>query len=325
VSQVGVEDNFFELGGQSLKAIQLLARLREHLHREIPLGTFLQAQTVADLARFLQDHVLPEMLLPIRRAGPADLPLFLFHPAGGELLMYQTLIAALQPGIAVYGLQSQALLGPNPEAASLELMASAYAAAISQQQGEGPYAFFGWSLGGVLAIAVASILERRGQRVKFVGLLDSYLSDEQTDPLADLGLAFGGSLLQAFATLRSEEQDALRTRLLALSEHGRLEQVLSWGKERGLLPAMLPVEAFSKQAALVRTHRALLNAYQAPLIEAPLAVWWARESPQVRTDWSRYTTGGVQEKTVAGNHFTVIQSPTIETIAQELNTILPLS
>jgi nonribosomal peptide synthetase DhbF len=136
--QVGVRDNFFELGGQSLKAIQLLARVREHLHREITLGTLLQAQTVADLARFLQDPTLPEILLPIRSPGAAHATLFLFHPAGGELLMYQTLVAALSPDIAVYGLQSQALIGPDPEAASLELMASAYAAAISRQQGEGP-------------------------------------------------------------------------------------------------------------------------------------------------------------------------------------------
>jgi len=320
--EVGVQDNFFELGGQSLKAVQLLARVREQLHREITLGTFLQAQTVADLARVLQDDTSPQILLPIRSAAATDPALFLFHPAGGELLIYQTLVAALPPGLAVYGLQSQALIDAGPEAASLELMASAYAAAISQQQGAGPYAFFGWSLGGVLALAVASILERQGQRVKFVGLLDSYLCDEQSDPLADLGLVLGGRLLQAFAALSLQEQDGLRIRLQEIPEPERLEQALDWGKERGLVPAALPVEAVSRQVALVRTHRALLNAYQPPVIEAPVTVWWASQSSQVHPDWGSSTTGGVQEKTVAGDHFAVVQSPTIETIAQEVSTIL---
>src|SRR5581483_7566609 len=144
VSQVGVQDNFFDLGGQSLKAVQFLTLLREQLHRDITLGSFLQAQTVAAMARLLegqQSVFLSESLLSIRRAGTTYPPLFLFHPAGGEILMYRALIQALRPDIPVYGLQSRALTGTRPEAASLEQMAHEYAALISQQSA-GPSALF---------------------------------------------------------------------------------------------------------------------------------------------------------------------------------------
>jgi acyl carrier protein len=50
VEKVGVHDNFFELGGHSLLMIQAVARIRELFNVEIPIQTFFQGPTVADLA-----------------------------------------------------------------------------------------------------------------------------------------------------------------------------------------------------------------------------------------------------------------------------------
>ncbi|KJH70637.1 non-ribosomal peptide synthetase [Aliterella atlantica] len=50
VKQVGIYDNFFELGGHSLIATQVISRLRQSLHVELPLRQFFDSPTVADLA-----------------------------------------------------------------------------------------------------------------------------------------------------------------------------------------------------------------------------------------------------------------------------------
>jgi NADP-dependent 3-hydroxy acid dehydrogenase YdfG/acyl carrier protein len=53
IDRVGSQDNFFELGGHSLLATQVVSRLRETFHVEVPLAALLGASTIEELARFL--------------------------------------------------------------------------------------------------------------------------------------------------------------------------------------------------------------------------------------------------------------------------------
>jgi acyl carrier protein len=50
VPHIGIHDNFFELGGHSLLAYQVVSRLSEAYHVEIPMRTIFDAPTIAGLA-----------------------------------------------------------------------------------------------------------------------------------------------------------------------------------------------------------------------------------------------------------------------------------
>ncbi|WP_169807633.1 type I polyketide synthase [Herbidospora mongoliensis] len=55
VDQVGVDDDFFDLGGNSLIAVQLVARIREHFRTELAVAVLFECRTVRNLAGDIED------------------------------------------------------------------------------------------------------------------------------------------------------------------------------------------------------------------------------------------------------------------------------
>ncbi|WP_088830391.1 type I polyketide synthase [Paenibacillus tyrfis] len=68
IPDIGRRQSFFDLGGNSLLSIQLVARLRQAFHGDIPMDVIFQSPTIADLAESIaQTQVKPEELDEIER------------------------------------------------------------------------------------------------------------------------------------------------------------------------------------------------------------------------------------------------------------------
>jgi amino acid adenylation domain-containing protein len=67
IEEVGIHDDFFELGGHSLLGIQLVSRVREAFHVEIPLRQIFLARSVAEFAAVIRRT-------QIESAGSGDRP-----------------------------------------------------------------------------------------------------------------------------------------------------------------------------------------------------------------------------------------------------------
>ncbi|MBB1242297.1 amino acid adenylation domain-containing protein [Streptomyces durbertensis] len=177
VPGVGIDDNFFDLGGHSLLATRLAGRIRAALGVDVGISALFTAPTVAALAEHVgqgeeRDASL-DVLLPLRPHG--TLPaLFCVHPAAGLSWIYSGFLRHLEPERPVYGLQAHGLRDASQAPASIEEMAAAYVAEMRKAQPSGPYHLLGWSSGGVVAHAIAALLQEEGEEVGLLAVLDAY-------------------------------------------------------------------------------------------------------------------------------------------------------
>lgn len=171
------EADFFSLGGDSLLAVHLVLRIKEETGRDPGLGAIFEQPTIAALAAVLDRAEIDHGLGPIIRLADGDArraPLFLIHPAGGISWGYRHLARALGGERTVYGLQSPALDASEALPDSLEALARTYVDRIVETWPNGPYHVAGWSVGGILAQAMAAELEARGLATGLIAMLDSY-------------------------------------------------------------------------------------------------------------------------------------------------------
>ncbi|KAG0226174.1 hypothetical protein BGW42_003839 [Actinomortierella wolfii] len=185
VDCVGRHDNFFELGGHSLLAVRMLGIVRARMGVDLKLQSLFLTPTIADLVQSpLRDDINYDafnVLLPLKTQGNRP-PLFCVHPSFGASWSYSGLAQHLHPEQPLYGLQARGFDGKTPLASSIEEMTLDYIDQIRKIQSRGPYHLLGWSFGGPVAHNMALELEKRGEQVQLLAILDSPASySELTD------------------------------------------------------------------------------------------------------------------------------------------------
>jgi enterobactin synthetase component F len=188
VERVGIHDNFFELGGDSLTAAELLAQFPNRFGVDLPLGSLFHASTVAGLAAVMRRAEGPQgdplaHMLKLRGGEAGQAPLFCIHPVVGLGWSYLTLLGALDARWPVYALQSPALRTVDTLPERIEDIAADYLARIRSVQPHGPYHLLGWSLGGLIAHAIATALQAEGEEVELLAMLDAYPHLDRTETL----------------------------------------------------------------------------------------------------------------------------------------------
>ncbi|MBA0287971.1 enterobactin synthase subunit F [Stenotrophomonas maltophilia] len=253
---VAVDADFFSLGGDSLSAVHLLLAIEQRWRCDLGLGALFAQPTVAALATrigeppALADHALGPVISLAATDADGPTPLFVLHPAGGIAWNYRTLARALQPARPVYGLQSPALDPKQPLPSSIEAMANDYVQRVVTLQSKGPVHLLGWSVGGILAQAMAVRLHEIGREVGELVLLDAYPSEcWRAEPEPDAIAA-----LRALLAIAGHDPDAhpeldSRERILGFLRRG--------GSALGSLPDVVldgVVRAVTGTNRLIREH-----------------------------------------------------------------------
>ncbi|MBC7303916.1 MAG: amino acid adenylation domain-containing protein [Nocardia sp.] len=306
----GLDDDFFALGGNSLLATRVVHHLCEHTGVELTVAAFFADPTVAGLAARVSDgpagaadlEAALSVVLPIARRGSRP-PLICVHPVSGLAWAYASLVPHLPDDRPVVGIQSPALSDPDFRPDSADELVDRYLSEIRGVQPHGPYQLLGWSLGGVLAQAVATRLQAEGETVASLTMLDSLPGAA----LADFGTELRHVLVE-----------------LGIPEHQLPDRLTELGDEAlESLHAALAGDAPISRAQFVGMYRgalrsvALLTELEPARFEGDLTYFTALRTPQKLGDgasrWRPFVSGIIADHPVEATHQQMLSTSAVAT------------
>ena len=326
-SPVGVKDNFFELGGHSLLAVNLMTQIQRRFGQSLPLTKLFQAATVEQLASILRQQqgcIRWSPLVEIQPGG-SKRPFFCVHPIGGNVLCYIDLARYLGSDQPFYGFQAKGLDGQHQPYRQVEEMAADYIRVLRVVQPQGPYLLGGWSMGGVVAFEMAQQLQKQGDLVALLALLDSRITNyaDKNNPgyfdeialltyfAKDLGGHFGKELSLSYAALQH----------LTLDE--QLSYILEQAKLASILPEEVEIMQFQPLVEVFKTNLHALQSYVPQVYANRITLFQAEEIlsegwRDYTSYWGKLTADSVDIYTVSGNHYTMLTRSRVQDLAAKL-------
>lgn len=331
-TKIGLNDKLFEMGADSLMAVHIVSRLNQHFQSNLSANDLLGNPTVKEVAALIGQNTTNDTddlsffkssqfypLIQLQKGNKHQEPLFLVHPAGGNLFVYKDLIKYIDDEQSVFGFEALGLQDDDKVEQSIEEMASTYIEALIRFKPEGDYQLGGSSSGGVVAFEMAHQLRQRGKQVAFLGLFDTPMG-------SDLPMETNNklSVIEYFASLFAERDYLLQ----AMQNIANVEQKSDWlfeqlkqGKE---LPDSMDIYYWRRLInVFVANINALLTYKPAPY-PGRLVYFRAQErrleyDPQYpELPWLDLSDGGVTVHVVPGDHQSMFVEPHVNQLLAKL-------
>jgi amino acid adenylation domain-containing protein len=348
IEDVGIHDNFFDLGGNSLLAVRWLQQINKQFDTELPLSTLFLNPTIESLATSLSsktDFIPSSPLVSIQPTG-SNPPFFCVHPIFGVVFPYYELAHHLGKNQPFYGLQSIGIDGETP-LTRIEDMATHYIEALRSVQPKGPYFLGGWSFGGWVAFEMAQQLQKSGEEVALLAVLDTVAPIKDNIPSLTKSFKFLlttvmryiwpffldyfclitaptkkriKSLISRFPNFNQFVQ-MLETNLFShfiLKEDATVNLISEESQLRLLselaIPSMLRVFYANSQAVL--NYVPQVYPKQIHFFRTKVQSTIAEKEPSL--GWNQLAAEGTEIHHIPGNHLTMLRKPHIQVLAKQL-------
>lgn len=299
-----LDRNFFDLGGHSILAANLVAQIEHRMGAQVSLVDFLdKGTTVAGLARLVDGASSPaESHAPAVTDRPPAFFVFPDLPSAMSLRHLRTLWGDEQ---GVYPLLPLAASMRPERSDTVEQLVEPMMSAMRAVQPEGPYALAGFSFGGLVAYELARQLDRDGQHVAWLGILDTPTPET------------AGRVMKRWKSSSG--------RLERLRQPGRIKLVteyarnLRWSGREKLIAAGLIRRSATEDFDL-RGVWDIMARYEQRGHSVPLELFvTSTTAAEVRTPilgWDTFHGGRVRTHFLCGSHDSILDSPQIEELAE---------
>ena len=338
VSPIGVQDNFFDLGGHSLLAVRLMAQISQQFGQHLPLATLFRANTIEKLTILLGEEITSQFWSPLVAIQPkgSKAPFFCMPGSGGNVVYYHQLARHLDEDRPFYALQPPSLDGVSAPFYRVEEIATYYVEAIQTIQPNGPYFLGGHSFGADVAFEMAQQLQKQGEKVALLALLDHPARLPGNTPkqldwddaqwltviagilemLSGKKLGISAETLQPLAP--AAQLDYLKQRMEAvnlLPSGSRIERV------RGIVQTIKADELAFVGYVPSRGYEGPITLFRTRSYNDELG-FFGEFSKDSTWGWNQLSSLPVHVHVVPGNHTTILSHPHVQVLAEKLKVCL---
>lgn len=299
LQEVNRTDNFFDLGASTRDAQRMIEQLKSTYATTITLDELRRAPTVAQLAELTSARSNHSTLVTLNGNGSRT-PFFCIAGSGGLALNFLPLSRLLGPQQPFFGLQARGIESRALPDFTLSGAARGHVKTIRSVQPHGPYLIGGHSLGGVLALKVAQHLERLGEEVALLVIIDTVLSKR----MSGVGTNDSEGVLTRAREWRLFHDRTKISTILRLPLAGIVPQ-------RGLAQ----YELFGLHDTIQIRFARRLSSWSGP------TVIFASDDgvkADIELGWGRLLTGRWSRVLVPGDHLSMMQRPNVAVLAKFL-------
>ena len=293
----------------SVEFLELVGIMKERFAVDLPVTILTQYPTLELLSQYIEQQ--PDVSLPDDQvvtlrieSDSGQAPLFLIHPARGGVECFLDLAMCLERPLV--GIRQ------TSPAESIDEFADRYAKAIRSAQAEGPYLIGGYSFGATVCRRVASVLKKQGQKIVATLCIDE-VHDMGSELIDDqYGDEIGVILVVARDYLTESEWIKLRQAARAdAPEASRKEAVMRAVEDDDVRETIL------EQA---RTYQQNVRLLEGGSIRVDKEV----PSVLIQAESSHHNEPEAFNRVykVSGDHFSMLQRPNVEKLAQTLDEAL---
>ncbi|WP_414568346.1 amino acid adenylation domain-containing protein [Nostoc sp. CCY 9925] len=327
-SPIGVADNFFNLGGHSFLAVRLMAQIQDRFGHNLSLSTLFENPTIEKLAVIVSQPFRESSNSPVVAINSSDskIPFFCVHGAGGGINHYINLSRRLGEDYPFHALEHNPD-AEEPEIISVEETANYYLQEIRKIQPNGPYLLGGHCYGGILAFEMAQQLQRQGERVDLLVVIDAILSETRIESTKDDDAKFLLRMAESIKTDSNIDFSVSFEELRDLSLNKQLDLI---NQKANFIFTDTEIKDFIRYYKLFKAHVQAMRDYVPVIYPHSMTLFRAKEeiihdfeSPEFHTNdpllgWGKFSSQPIKLIEVPGDHFSIFVEPHIQELAKTL-------